>query len=251
MEMLFEDRLFPLTSIIGFVESDCRTAAETFWERRRVGWQEWGNQVQLNPVVGDLWTLLQQLLPLKQVQPSRFLFVPTRSRWCAYFDNYHLGADVFSSLYTVATTLGCRALRIAYIPHTYRGKGQAALGRYGATSFEIIDPRNAPAPLHYLRTVHAINDGGRWTFAAEGTLQPFEEPEYYQYRTIAKRFPPELLDNYLRALGIHAFEPDFYMPPESRAWRCAVRGAIDDRSLDFTLAEVQQRCEGQVFPPLK
>jgi hypothetical protein len=56
-----------------------------------------------------------------------------------------------------------------------------------------------------------MNDG-YWTFDTAGQQQPFERPERYAERRIRDRFTPDMLRSYLAALGIRAFDEDFYMP---------------------------------------
>jgi hypothetical protein len=74
---------------------------------------------------------------------------------------------------------------------------------------ELYGPRQT-AFLNYERSLSATNDGGRWVFVNEGAPLPFENTDAYRARSIRERFTPELLDRYLRALGISAFDPDFY-----------------------------------------
>jgi hypothetical protein len=56
-----------------------------------------------------------------------------------------------------------------------------------------------------------MNDG-YWTFDTAGQQQPFERPERYAERRIRDRITPDMLRSYLAALGIRAFDEDFYMP---------------------------------------
>ena len=56
-----------------------------------------------------------------------------------------------------------------------------------------------------------MNDGGRWRFDAVGPQQPFETTQPYQNRRVRERFPFSLLRDYLAALGLDAFNPDFYL----------------------------------------
>ena len=78
---------------------------------------------------------------------------------------------------------------------------------YGAEEHEGPDG----LPTNSVRGVYAMNDS-YWTFDAYGEEQPFEQPERYSERRIRDRFTPEMLRSYLAALGIRAFDEDFYMP---------------------------------------
>jgi hypothetical protein len=217
MELLFNDSLFPITSTIGFIEADCRAAANCYLQWQIPLKRSWGRRVTNKSVNGDLLSVLLQLTPLRKTEPSRMLFVPTASKWTAYFDNFITGADTFPVLSQLTGELKCLGVRATAVPHTYRGKGPAAMGRYGAAAIDIFDPVHGRPPLRYLRSIAALNDGGRWKFDLSGAQQPFEEPAYYEEKHKRDRFPPMLLDRYLRALGIRAFDPDFYMPAGAEA----------------------------------
>jgi hypothetical protein len=55
-----------------------------------------------------------------------------------------------------------------------------------------------------------MNNGGSWTFSANGIQQPFEETESYKARRIADRLTGEMLERYCKALGISVFDETFY-----------------------------------------
>src|ERR1700677_4179807 len=101
------DRYAPITSEMGFLECDAKTAAGAFQE-----WQDpiqSGRGVRLNQreLIGDLPTRIEKLLPLTSVEARRFLFSPTRSHsWAAYLDNGWRGTDVFSTVSYLSRTIG-------------------------------------------------------------------------------------------------------------------------------------------------
>jgi hypothetical protein len=97
------------------------------------------------------------------------------------------------------------------IPNTYSDKTGKGTGLYGAVQFQLFAPHET-AFLNYERSVSATNDGGQWSFGADGTVQPFEELETYQKRKIIDRFTPDMLKRYCYALGIRVDSPDFYGP---------------------------------------
>jgi hypothetical protein len=66
--------------------------------------------------------------------------------------------------------------------------------------------------LQGIRSIAAVNDGGRWTWDESGTPQLFETPDRYAARRIRDRFTIEMLDAYCRALGIRYFDSEFYGP---------------------------------------
>jgi hypothetical protein len=237
---IFDDRYAPITSEIGFLECDAKTAADAFQR-----WQEpiqAGRGVRLirREVVGDLPTRIENLLPLTSIEPRRFLFSPTDSKWTAYFDNEWRGADAFSTVSYLCKTIGCRGIRGVFVPHSVKTVGGRETGRSGATIFALyLADTNSCSFLNIRRSVSAAYDG-RWVFNADGEpALEFEQLERYKARQIRERFTPEMLDDYLRNFGIQFFLPDFYNVPQpgyliSKEGPCAAN--LKEYSLDETRA---------------
>jgi hypothetical protein len=78
-------------------------------------------------------------------------FVATKSVWTVCFQNGIDGSDPF--------------------PAKYQGN-----------VWEVYAPTQlgGTAPLAYLRSISAVNDGGRWVFPESGQRFPFERPEVYK-----------------------------------------------------------------------
>lgn len=178
MQLLLNDCLAPITSTIGFLELDFEVAARAFhsWHQSFLRADQ---RVDCRSISGDLPSVLLHLLPLTTVLRRRHLFVPTRSRWTAYFDNGAHGTDAYSPMSYMAQTRGCHGLRVTAVPNTI--SRDARLGRYGATILEMYGPERTEF-LNTIRSVGAVNDGGRWSFDAGGQVQPFEDVAHYQAR---------------------------------------------------------------------
>lgn len=67
--------------------------------------------------------------------------------------------------------------------------------QYGATIFEYWKDENL------LRSIAAINEGGKWVFLQEGPAFPFEDEDSYKARLVRDRFPKTLLLRYLQELN--------------------------------------------------
>jgi hypothetical protein len=85
-------------------------------------------------------------------------------------------------------------------------------GQYGSTILETYAEDGSTR-----RTIFAANDGGNWKFDQIGTPYTFEDPALYRKKKIRDRFTPEVLKAYLEKLGIHAFDSDWYLPPNNTA----------------------------------
>ncbi|HYO55062.1 hypothetical protein [Archangium sp.] len=233
--LLLEDRWAPVTSEMGFLETDAEHAARAF-----AAWQEGllapvGVTVETRPVTGSLEQVLSSLLPLTDSETQRHLFIPTRSAWTAYVENAKGGTDAMSAMGYMARTLGCRGLRVVAVPNTYR-KGE---GRYGAVMLEVYGPHRT-AWLNYVRVVSASNDGGRWVFDQFGEPFPFEKLEQYQARRVRDRFTFDMLQEYLRHLGLSPFEEDFYLPQGTPARLVEKTGSLVLARKEYTLAQARE-----------
>ena len=225
-----------MTSEIGFIEAPLDRVADWY--------QSWDDEIhepsrRLTRAVveGDLAALLRRLLPLTSVLRRRILLVPTASRWTAFFDNGHTGADAGRAS-VVARGLACHAIRMAAVPDTLgRSTFGKKRGRYGASIFELYGPHETEW-LNSLRTICAVNDGGRWVFSAQGAVLPFEHPQAYETRRAAERFPFDLLDEYLRALDIRAFDEAFYAP-ERKAILFERTGPKPPQMREYSLEEAR------------
>jgi hypothetical protein len=233
--LLLEDRWAPVTSEMGFLESDAEQAARAF-----AAWQEGllaprGIAVKVRPVSSTLEQALSALLPLTSPETRRDLFIPTRSPWTAYVENGWGGTSAASAMRYMARTVGCRGLRVVAVPHTYR-KGE---GRYGAVMLEVYGPHQTNW-LNYLRTLYVANDGGHWVFGQSGEPFPFEKPERYQARRVRDRFTFDMLKEYLHHLGLSPFEEDFYLPEGAPAWLVEKTGTFVPAQTEYTLAQARE-----------
>jgi hypothetical protein len=238
--MLLNDELLPITGTIGFVEIDCRTAAAAYgaW-RQSIKDNAWVTQIASRPIAGDLTAALLTLLPLKARGANRHLFLPTSGVWTAYFDNGWTGSDPIPVLRRLVDVLGCRAVRMTAV--SPRPPTADAERRFGATVFELLDPVQGPLPLRVLRSVGVVQDGARWTFDALGASLPFEQTDRYLQKRIRDRFNADVLDRYLRALGIAAFDAQFYMPAGRDGLLLETSGEISSpRNADVSLAQAQR-----------
>jgi hypothetical protein len=233
--LLLEDRWAPVTSEMGFLETDAERAARAYasWQGGLLAPR--GISVGVYPVSGSLEQIFSALLPLTTPETRRHLFVPTRSPWMAFVENGWRGTDAMSAMSYMAEALGCRGLRVVAVPHTLRKDK----GRYGAVMFELYGPRQTHW-LNYLRTLYAANDGGRWVFGQSGEPFPFEQLEQYQARKVKDRFTFDMLKEYLLRLGLSPFQEDFYLPPGSSAWLVEKTGPVGASQKEYTLAQARE-----------
>lgn len=266
-KLLLDNQYAPITSSIGFLEMGYKRAVDEFaaWQRelskpgrplvppdlfegtvtRTFGRvvEAPGFTIRSSDVAGPLAHALETLAPLTIAPRRRFLLVPTRSAWTAYFDNYLNGTDASGPIGHLTLKCKCSGLLIDATPDTMGTKSlydKTRRGVYGASIFELYGPEKTEW-LNVVRTVYAANDGGRWKFLASGTPQSYEEPETYKARRVRDKLPFELLDKYCRALGLRPFDDDFYLPPDQPNATLIER--IPDRlppdTREYTLAEVR------------
>ncbi|MFL5358214.1 hypothetical protein [Archangium sp.] len=234
-ELLLEDRWAPVTSDMGFLETNAEHAAHAYaaWWGRLLAPR--GISVEVRPISGTLEQALSALLPLTSPEALRQLFIPTRSAWTAYVENARGGTDAMSAMSYMERTLGCHGMRVGAVPDTI----QKDKGRYGIVALEVYGPRQTDW-LNYLRTVYAMNDGGRWDFGQSGEPFPFEKLEQYQARRVRDRFTFDMLKEYLRHLGLSPFEEDFYLPEGAPAWLVERKGPVSPKHQEYTLAQARK-----------
>ena len=213
--LLLDDRWAPVTSEMGFLETDAAHAARAFaaWQGGLLASD--GVTVAVRPVTGSLEQVLSSLLPLTDSETQRHLFIPTRSAWTGYVDNAYRGTDASGAMAYMARddrlpgpACGRRA------PHLPQEKGPLWCRDAGG-----VRPAPDSSGSTTVRAVSASNDGGRWVFDQFGEPFPFEQREKYQARRVRDRFTFDMLKDYLRHLGLSPFEEDFYLPEgHPRGW---------------------------------
>lgn len=232
MRTLLSDRFAPVTSAIGFLQTPLETAADALltWRRRVT---DGATAAELHEPLSDA---LRRLEPLTLGVRPRELLVATTSDWTARFDNGAHGGDPVSAVGYLCRVIGCHGVVVTSIPDTAGTKHETP-GRYGAVQFEFYGP-DMREFLNYIRTVEAVNDGGRWVFGADGEVQDFEDPEAYRRRRKRDRFTSDMLAEYTAALGLRPFDEDFYAP---RAVLVESEQPLPEGCPEMTLAEAQAR----------
>ncbi len=207
MKLLLGDRYAPITSRVGFYEAPLDVVAQALYDWR----MSLRHRPVMHRVAEPFPESLRRLQPLTNGGSQREMVVETRSEWTALFDSMLPWPDPVGPVSYLCGVLKCRGLIVLCAPNTLTETWGNSRGRYGGVQFELF----APEPtewLNYLRAISATNDGGRWTFEATGTPQPFEQPERYTARRVQDRFTADMLDDYCRALGVRYFDPDFFGP---------------------------------------
>lgn len=211
---LCNDQYAPITTEFGFIECEIETAKNSYVHWQREIQAARGVRVNSREIYGDFKSRIFNLLPLTSVEHRRTLFLPTAGNWVAYLDNGYRGTDVFSAVSFLCKTIGCRGVRAASATNTERKSGTRKLGRPGAIIFELYAPSEEGCSfLNVQRSICCAKDG-RWVFETGGEPLEFEDLQQYEARRIRDRFTPEMLDRYLKHLGIELFSTEFYEVPE-------------------------------------
>ena len=126
----------------------------------------------------------------------------------ACFDNSSPQPDVAGEVSYLTNKLAVIGMRVVL--------AEAPWYTYPACMLELMGPRTEERPSGYIRTFTAMNDGGEWVFEIKGDPQPFENPEYNSRPKARDRFNADILEEYLRKLGIDMFNESFFRWSESR-----------------------------------
>jgi hypothetical protein len=230
MKELFSRKFAPITDTIGFLRCDSDRVAKAFLDWQSGIQNKRGVALVESKIQGELESEIRRLLPLTSVERRRYLFIPTRSNWTAFFDNGHQGTDAFSHISYLAEKLACEGIRVTFI-------SDSQSEQYPATILEIFGP-NKTDFLNRVRSISVAFDGRRWVFSAEGAVQPFEDIQRYTDRVMKNRFTSEMLEAYLEHLEIEAFDERFYGPNGEAAIFVEKVGPIAPAAREFGLADV-------------
>jgi hypothetical protein len=204
MHGLFGGELAPVTFSWGFVEAPF----DLYCENLLAWWNYISIEFEAVTVDEDVRCALRRLEPLQTPQ-NRYLVLDTKSRWTAVFNNGLRTSDLAGPVGHLSDKLNCRGLEISCIPDRSYVNQKDAVRTFGSVSFKLFGP--GPTDwLNRIRTVAAMNDGGKWIFISEGLPQPYEDQQQYQKRKIVDRFTCEMLRAYCEALDIKLFDPGFY-----------------------------------------
>jgi hypothetical protein len=241
MELLFNDRLAPITTSMGFIEEECSRVANKFmeWCKEIKKFDHFTRRITSRAASGDLDQMLQSLLPLKMVQATRFIFMPTTGGWTAFFDNGYRGTDP-TAISHLPELLHSRSVWVVAEPHTLRREGTTLHGRQGALLMEVYGHEKMEW-LNLIRKIRLENNMGKWQFDTSGEPFPFEETERYQATRRIDRFDFDMLKRYLKALGLSPFEEDFYLPSyDRRGVLVEISTKNPDRNKDILLEEARR-----------
>lgn len=211
--MFYNDYYYPIDNSIGFIEADFHLVINFYqeWLKRLYG--EMGLKVVQRQINGTLADGFQSLLPLTTHQTRRSLFLPTQSRWVAYFNNSVLGTDL-SSLPYMTDAIGARVIKVS-MPPMKEGRLKDRNHPHGGTiMLDVYDP-TVVETLHLRRSIQLINEDGHWSFETQGEPFDFEDTKQYQARLKKDRFTVQTLIEYLRHFGIDLLNETFYISNES------------------------------------
>ena len=223
MEVLFDDKLRPITTKIAYLKTDIDLIIENFtnWQIPLIAKHD--NTFSKHTIVSNLKKTLLHLCPLTTAERRRYLFVPTQSKWVAFFDNGHTGTDR-TIPEVLSKNLNAECVYFSYDPNT-----EETLFDY----FKKVDNNE----IDLSRSIATINDGG-WKFHQYGTPLLFEKQENYKIRQIKSRFNLNLLSEYLKNLGINAFEENYYNTSKGSIL-LDKHGRKFDNTKDLTLEQAQ------------
>jgi hypothetical protein len=193
---LFDGKLEPLTWSMGFIEATPTFVANTLLEwRERIG-----TQPRLRSIRGDLRECLDHLPPLT-LPPTRELLI-ANGNWTAYLTNGYRGTDAVAPVSQLALLCQTTAVGI----HWHAEPVEVA-----SIGFALFGPVKTDFSNH-VRAVQLSRDGRKWHWVVTGTPQVYEALSSYEAPRVTDRFTAELLNDYLLALGIDAFDEEAYGP---------------------------------------
>lgn len=181
-------RLAPLGSNLGFVQAPLDEVAR----RLQAWWLELGRTFEVSEPPVSWPDCLLSLQPLQAPSTTDLLAAHGRD-WTAIVNNGLDGGDPVG-----ATSVLGQELRVPWV--IAKARQMNSVG-HATMQFELGGPDGEP-PLGYVRSIAAHAEDRRWSWCAQGPVQPFEQPDVYRARRIRDRFTRPMLVSYLRSLGI-------------------------------------------------
>lgn len=194
--MLLNGEMLPITGEVGLVAAES-TEVLAWWLEHEKRARPNAVASSVKSVQGGVRAAVRTLLPLTSVERRRVLFLPTQSRWTAFFDSGWRGTDA-AVMSLAARELQTDALRVVCEPR--------------ARMFELYGAQRTNF-LNYVRTISLCKDGAKWRFDQSGALLPGEDPGWYTARLIRERFLEDQLARLLATFGARPLDEDFYSGP--------------------------------------
>jgi len=116
--------------------------------------------------------------------------------------NGYRGTDEVSPVSQLALRCQTTAVGIHWKPEPIR---------VASIAFSLFGPVATDFSNH-VRSVQLSRDGDKWHWVVTGTPQPYEALSRYEAPRVTDRFTPQLLNDYLVALGVNAFDETAYGP---------------------------------------
>ena len=204
MKPLLDNKLAPLTFAWGFLEASVDAVLKAYvrWQRTIL------HSVKVRKLDMPLADALRQLEPL-DMGSQRVLFLSTKGRWTACFDNGARGGNPSTFVGELSERLKVRGIACSCIPNTLTRRDAGERGTWGAVTFTLFAPERREF-LNVERRVSVANDVRGWNFHSMGQVQAFEQVDRYAASRIVDRFNAAMLQDYCRALGIDLFDEGFY-----------------------------------------
>ena len=203
----FDDELAPITTNLLFLNALAQVVADDLF-----GWLgdlHGANRVTRTSLAGGLMANYRRLEPFTAGDYPRRLVVGTANpNWCAVFECGWRGADV-----TAISVLAGRLQALGVMVSSAPGRGKATSRVWGRRQFWMYFPGPTRKRARENRTIDLVQDAGGWLFLTDGAVQPFEDTLAYEQRRKTERLTDQMLINYSAALGLRAFDDDFYSGP--------------------------------------
>lgn len=220
----------PITGTIGFIESDAQKAAQAFFSWKDRTYSRDGRNLRImRRESKSLETCFDTLLPLN-TRTSRWVFIETKSNWCAYIENFWRGTDPTPIAPLAGLRLKCRGIRCTNSPY----------GSSPAVIFEVYKSSWSNDGGNTERAVWAMKDGGGWEFDCIGEPYGFEQVERYSAKRKRDRFTSEMLEQYLKEFGISPFNASFYLNPKCVFYYIDIDGPALPNQRECTLEQAAE-----------
>jgi hypothetical protein len=180
---------------IGLLQVPCHRAATVMRDWTLSVYKESGFQIEFTSLSGSIHDLLDVLYCYENSAKRCFLLTTCMSGWTGLFANGQFGIEE-GPIMVMGEYCDCLSIRAVL--------RQTKKQTYPASMFSLFKSGK------HVRSVWAMNDGGRWDFGAFGDPLEFERLDQYTVKPIRKRLTDEMVIEYVEQLSAYPLRSEWY-----------------------------------------
>lgn len=180
---------------IGLLQVPCHRAATVMRDWTLSVYKESGFPIEVSSLSGSIDNIIDKLYCHDNSDKRCFLLANCMNGWTGLFANGQFGIEE-GPIMVMGEYCDCLSIRAVL--------RQTKKQTYPASMFSLFKSGK------HVRSVWAMNDGGRWDFGAFGDPLEFERLDQYNAKPIRKRLTDEMVVEYVGHFSAYPLRSDWY-----------------------------------------